>query len=176
MLEFYIWFFIRQQYWLLLLLLSLSCSLQKELQRTKVAVIRFLIWTEKSAWSLEILSVKRLHLSAFHLVGNEKSCDMTTTTSDQCIAVRRAVRWMQIRCPVTISLFPVLCSQPGGAVWSEELMVALWQTMRTGPVTDRNVPRCAEEVITASSVITSAPLTMLASFASHRNASAPSSP
>jgi len=121
-------------------------------------------------------SLKCLLLSASHLVENENRCDMTATMSGQCIAVRRAACWMQTRYLVTISLLPVLSHHLGGEVWSEELMAALRQTMRTGPVTDRNVPKCADQVITASSLIPSAPPMLLTSFASHRKVSAPSSP
>lgn len=65
------------------------------------------------------------------------------------VLLRSAVRWMQMRCPLTISLFPVLCNYPGGAVRPEELMATLWQT-RSWPITDRNIPKSAEAVIIAS--------------------------
>lgn len=120
----------------------------------------------------KFLRVEHLHLSASHVAENENSCDMTATISDQCIAVRRAAQWMQMRCPVTIPLFPVLCNQASGDVWSEDVMGALWQTMRTGLVTDRNLSNCAEKVVMASSLIPSPLLRMLPSFASHRNVSA----
>lgn len=65
----------------------------------------------------KFLRVEHLHLSASYVVENENSCDVTATISDQCIAVRRAAQW--------ISLFPVLCNQASGDVWSEDVMGAL---------------------------------------------------